>query len=314
MPAIMTHDFFGKDVYDECFATIGMTADERDAFLLGNQGPDPLFYILIDPALKDFRNVGDVMHHDRPTSLICAMRLAYEALDGNDRASGRAYALGFLSHYILDSAMHPLVYAEQYAFCDAGVPGLDRSAGSYVHAEIERDFDEMVLYTKLHRTVQSYKPYREVLRLDEPALEAVGRMYSLVLQSVYGIYAPQNLYVKAVHDFRVVQHLFYSRTGQKAGALGAVEKLVARKPYSLERAMAHRARAEETSDFDNRDHALWANPFTKKESRDSFWDIYDAAKKRAAKAIALYAGDGFTLEEAAELTGSLNFSGQPSEG
>ena len=142
MPAIMTHDFFGKDVYDECFSTIGMTADERDAFLLGNQGPDPLFYTLIDPALKDFRNVGDVMHHERPTSLICAMRLAYEALDSSDRASGRAYALGFLCHYLLDSAMHPLVYAEQYAFCDAGVEGLDRSAGSYVHAEIERDFDE----------------------------------------------------------------------------------------------------------------------------------------------------------------------------
>lgn len=314
MPAIMTHDFFGKDVYDECFSTIGMTADERDAFLLGNQGPDPLFYILIDPGLKDFRNVGDIMHHERPISLICAMRLAYEALDGNDRASGRAYALGFLCHYLLDSAMHPLVYAEQYAFCDAGVEGLDRSAGSFVHAEIERDFDEMVLYTKLHRTVQSYKPYREVLRLDEPALEAVGRMYSLVLQSVYGIYAPQNLYVKAVHDFRVVQHLFYSRNGQKAGALGTVEKLVARKPYSLELAMAHRARAEETSDFDNREHGEWTNPFTKQESSDSFWDIFDAAKKNAVRSLALYADDGFSLEDAAELTGGLNFLGQPSEG
>lgn len=314
MPAIMTHDFFGKDIYDECFSTIGMTADERDAFLLGNQGPDPLFYTLIDPALKDFRNVGDVIHHERPTSLICAMRLAYEALDSSDRASGRAYALGFLCHYLLDSAMHPLVYAEQYAFCDAGVEGLDRSAGSYVHAEIERDFDEMVLYTKLHRTVQTYKPYREVLRLGEPALEAVGRMYALVLQSVYGIYAPQNLYVKAVHDFRVVQHLFYSKNGQKAGVLGTVEKLATRKPYSLERAMAHRARAEETSDFDNRGHASWTNPFTKEESTDSFWDIYGAARKRVSSALALFADDSFTLAEAAELTDGLNFSGQPAEG
>lgn len=314
MPAIMTHDFFGKDVYDECFSLIGMTADERDAFLLGNQGPDPLFYIIIDPALKDFRNVGDVMHHDRPTSLICGMRLAFEALDGNDRASGRAYAAGFLCHYLLDAAMHPFVYAQQYGICDAGVAGLDRSAGSYVHAEIERDFDEMVLYRKLHRTVASYRPYREILRLDEPALEAIGRMYSLVLQSVYGIYAPASLYVKAVHDFRVMQHLFYSGSGQKTQALGFAERLVTRNPYSLDQAMSHRVREEETSDFDNRGHKAWTNPFTKEESTASFWDIFDGAKGTAGSALARYLDDGFSLEDAAEITSGLNFSGQPSEG
>ena len=43
MPAIITHDFFGRDVYDNLFKTIGGSRDEADAFLLGNQGPDPLF-------------------------------------------------------------------------------------------------------------------------------------------------------------------------------------------------------------------------------------------------------------------------------
>lgn len=313
MPAIMTHDFFGKDVYDQCFGIIGMTADERDAFLLGNQGPDPFFYVRIDPSLKDFGNVGDMMHHERPTSLICGMRLAYEALDGNDRATGRAYAAGFLCHYLLDSAMHPLVYAEQYAFCDAGIDGLSREDGSYVHAEIERDFDEMVLYTKLHRTVATYRPYREILRLDEDGLDAISRMHSLVLQSVYGIYIPTNLYSRSVHDFRVVQHLFYSGSGQKSSVLGAAERAITRKRYSLEKAMSHRVREEETSDFDNRTHLAWKNPFTDEESSASFWDLYDGAKERAVSALSTYLDAGFSLEDAAELTGGLNFSGQPAE-
>ena len=39
MPAIITHDLFGKDVYGETFDTIGGSRDAAEAFLLGNQGP-----------------------------------------------------------------------------------------------------------------------------------------------------------------------------------------------------------------------------------------------------------------------------------
>ena len=42
MPAILTHDFFGKCVADDAAKLLGfVTEDERCAFLLGNQGPDP---------------------------------------------------------------------------------------------------------------------------------------------------------------------------------------------------------------------------------------------------------------------------------
>ena len=43
MPALITHDFFGQDVYDRLFRTIGGTRDEAEAFLLGNQGPCLLY-------------------------------------------------------------------------------------------------------------------------------------------------------------------------------------------------------------------------------------------------------------------------------
>ena len=49
MPAIITHDLFGKDVYGKTFDTIGGSRDAAEAFLLGNQGPDPLFFVAPDP-------------------------------------------------------------------------------------------------------------------------------------------------------------------------------------------------------------------------------------------------------------------------
>ena len=35
MPALITHDTFGRDVYDHRHSFIGGTRDEADAFLLG---------------------------------------------------------------------------------------------------------------------------------------------------------------------------------------------------------------------------------------------------------------------------------------
>ena len=52
MPAIITHDLFGKDVYGKTFDTIGGSRDAAEAFLLGNQGPDPLFFVAPDPRYR----------------------------------------------------------------------------------------------------------------------------------------------------------------------------------------------------------------------------------------------------------------------
>ncbi len=52
MPALITHDAFGRDVYGRLHAFVGGTRDEADAFLLGNQGPDPLFYAVLNPRLR----------------------------------------------------------------------------------------------------------------------------------------------------------------------------------------------------------------------------------------------------------------------
>ncbi len=52
MPAILTHDFFGKDAFEIAAGKLGFaTLEEQEAFLLGNQGPDPLFFLQADPLL-----------------------------------------------------------------------------------------------------------------------------------------------------------------------------------------------------------------------------------------------------------------------
>ena len=146
MPGIITHDTFGRDVYDRLHRLVGGSRDEAEAFLLGSQGPDALFFAPLNPRLHAAFDLGSALHRADPAPLMASFRHAAADLPTPAaRTIGRAYVLGLACHYVLDSTLHPFVYSQEHALCDAGVEGLDRSDGHEVHAVIETELDEMVL-------------------------------------------------------------------------------------------------------------------------------------------------------------------------
>ena len=209
--------------------------------------------------------------------------------------------------------MHPLVYCQQYAICDAGIDGLNRSQENEVHAEIEREYDEMVLFSKLGRTIRSYRPFEEALHASERTLQTIGKMYAFVAMKAYRTFPPVDLFVSAVHDFRRMQRLFYSPNGTMQSALNVIETRVLNRQFSFYKSMSHRDNATRVSDFDNRMRHPWVNPYTHEVSTQSFWDIFDGTKAIAFSAIEAFDKDDFDETAARALTGSLNFSGQPVE-
>ena len=312
MPAILTHDFFGRDALDMASSQVNLISkDAHDAFMLGNQGPDPLFYLIIEPRISKQSRVGGLMHEARPAKLLASLHDALSMLTHAERPVGDAYAAGFLCHYLLDCSMHPLVFSYQDAICDAGIDGLDRSDGSIVHAEIERELDEMVLFEKRHETVATYKPYREVLRASDAALAIIDKLYFYMNLWTYSRTLELDTFGRAVKAFRVCQRGFWSPTGKLANTLAVVDKGVQHTRYSLVKAMSHRVRASDESVFANQEHAAWINPFTKETSNDSFWDLYEEALGRVFDGEAQFFATDFDEQAAQELTGNINFSGCP---
>lgn len=312
MPAIMTHDFFGRDALETVSSQVSLLSiDAHDAFLLGNQGPDPLFYLIVDPSVGTQSRVGGLMHHARPAALLQSLHDALSMLTKAERRVGEAYAAGFICHYLLDCSAHPLIFANEYAICDAGVEGLDRSDGSIVHAEIERDLDEMVLFEKRRETIASYRPYREILHASDATLAIIDKLYFYMNLWTYSRTLEMSTYTHAVKSFRLVQRALWSPSGRLASTLGTAQRLVERKRYSLAKAMAHRDRASAESPFANQDHQAWTNPFTGKRSTTSFWDCYEEALDRVFDAQGLFFSGSFDVAAAQLLTGDLNFSGEP---
>ncbi|BAK45594.1 zinc dependent phospholipase C family protein [Eggerthella sp. YY7918] len=309
MPALITHDFFGRDVYDRLYDLIGGSRDEAEAFLLGNQGPDPLFYTVLSPQLRAHNRLGNTMHNKKPSELLAALKDSLKLLNSAEAPIGRAYALGFLCHYVLDSTMHPFVFFHEYQLCDAGEPGLSRADGSEVHAVIESELDELVLFKKREATVAEFNPSSEILKASDFVLRTISKMYVYVAITVYGLIIPETMFKTAVEDFRIAQRAFFSPRGVKRAIVGRAEQLA--RPYSFFRAMSHRPVALTESAYDNRDHKTWENPFTGEVRTLAFWDLYDEALAKARADIQTFDQASFDVEDARSITGDRNFSGEP---
>lgn len=311
MPAIIAHHLFGEEAYEALSSHIGESDVQRDAFLLGNQGPDPLLCLKLLPSSTGYRNIGTIMHEKAPTSLLTAVHRHFvNGAQSHENPTCRAYALGFLCHYLLDSTVHPLVYAQQYALVGAGVDGLTGAReGREIHALIETELDELLLAEKLNTTVADYSPHDEILACPTAELAAISTRFASVAENAYGMTVPKLAFVTSVNMYRVAQAALDSkRDGVRKYADYAK---LAGKAYLHIQALTHSATPQAVVSFANNDHVPWPHPFEPgKTVSASFDELYEDTLRRACTVVPLFAQRDFSSADCAELTGNVNFRGE----
>ncbi|MDR3315487.1 MAG: hypothetical protein LBS98_03275 [Coriobacteriales bacterium] len=306
MPAVLTHNFFGLEVIERLEGAAFSQGDARDLFLLGNQGSDPFFYALRTPRLVDLKKFGSLLHHQKVEESTDAMRRYIQGLPPAEAALVDAYFCGYLCHFSLDSTEHPFVIAQEIEICAAGVKGLDESARSIVHGQIEADLDAMMLYRLTGKTIREYRYTTDVLHARDQVLGLLDGLYRHVALEVFGQRLPRHAFTRCVKDMRTTARLLYSSTGRRRAALGRIERLV--RTHSLAQAMSHRADVQATCDFDNHAGAVWVNPFNGELSVDSFTELFDKALTAAVDRLQAHEQGVPT----GLLTGGLNFEGKRS--
>ena len=143
MPALITHHLFGEESIDRLpQGVIPASDEERIAFILGNQARPVFFHILTPrvPTVRCWRR-SCIARACLASSRACATacRICCRAT----ASLGRAFALGLLSHYVLDRNAHPFVYEQQFGIVESDSELEDSS--SQVHAVIESDLDVLML-------------------------------------------------------------------------------------------------------------------------------------------------------------------------
>ena len=302
MPALITHRLFGEEALEKLPDGIVSSEDERIAFLIANQGPDPFFFRVRTLELGTCMELGRRMHRCRITRQFDALRDGVSHLQKREASLGRAFVLGLLSHYVLDRTAHPFVYAQQW-----GIQKADESlaeAGSQVHAVIESDLDVLMLQLKRDgATVADCPPAGELLT-NERINRVAGVLTSFMARHVYGIEISVADYGRAVADMQLAYHIIEPQGAPLSRAVGFAEGLLGN--YSLLDSLAHRVTDEPPRRAGNLDHLAWENPFTSVPSNESFPEVFDRALGAYARAASSFVGG----DSMARVTEHVNYSGR----
>jgi len=103
MPAIAAHYYFGQEVFKLLPEEIKILIKEhRQAFNLGLQGPDLLFYYKVWKK-NEIVDMGHNLHRHPADTFISRALKNIKAMPSLD---AQAYLLGFACHHVLDSTFH----------------------------------------------------------------------------------------------------------------------------------------------------------------------------------------------------------------
>lgn len=136
MPALYAHLRFGEEVYKRLPEAYKHLIEQYpEAFSLGTQGPDILFYHQPMKA-NEIRKRGTYLHtlSGEEFFLNQGEKLVQNANGGDvlkDNGAFAAYICGFLCHFTLDVCCHP--YIDEHS-CEA-----------VTHGKIESEFDKYIL-------------------------------------------------------------------------------------------------------------------------------------------------------------------------
>lgn len=309
MPAIITHHLFGEDAARRLPADI--LADEEGllAFLLGNQGPDPYFatFSTLPARAHACHVLASRMHEGRCVEALWAMRDAVSHLPAEDARIGRAFALGFAGHYLLDSTAHPFVYAQQ----DALIAVNDELAGaeSEVHAVIESDIDVWTL-KQLRGLSVADVPTTSFLTRTDRITRVAGALLAQVALQIYGLPVGVGEYTGAVGDYEFMYRRI-DPSGRPLQQLAAdVERLFRQHSYTA--SLSHRTAVDDSCAAVNLHREPWRDPASGTIRYESFPDLYQDSLDLWAHIARLFTTgdrDGF-----AQATQGLNYNGLPDRG
>lgn len=289
MPAIITHHLFGEDAAKRLPDSLSFDGEELLAFLLGNQGPDPYYFCFTStPAgIQTCHRLAAEMHARHETEALFAARDAVGYLPVDDQGIGRAFALGLLAHYLLDSEAHAFIFAQENAICGAGV-GLEDAHGE-VHALIESELDTWMLWSARQQTIAD-APADGNLARTERIVRIGGTILSQVAQQIYGISLSPERYAGCLRDYELILKAIDPTGNPASRMIAGAERLGSR--YSRLDALSHAAQPTENCPAANLDCHPWRDPLTDKEQTTSFPDIfYDSLELWPAMAEAFVRGD-----------------------
>lgn len=303
MPAFVTHELFGKELFQRFPPEIKALLNRNPApYFWGLQGPDLLFYRGAIRGKNHLPKYGNIMHSQNIDELFTILagyvqsdwktsssyhisslgnrkrkgdtpHRHYLRADKNDAETLLAYGIGFIGHYVLDSNTHPYVYwlQEQKA---KKHPSSQPNQRRGIHHRIESDIDSILYQIYNDRSIHHYRPAPRLYGNNQE-YHAVAELYRFLMMDLYGIDLQVSDMMKCFRDAKQIIKAVFDPANGGVYFLTRFCELAVGKPNTLS---AHVRKGEVKEDVLNLRHIAWENLQTHSGiRRESFLELMDNA-------------------------------------
>lgn len=305
MPAIITHHIFGEDA--GALLADGVLSGQQEllAFLLGNQGTSPFWarFTCLPQTARSCHLLASRVHTDHMTDAFWSLFDSCAGLAEADKGIGRAFSLGMLAHYLLDSVCNPLIraLARELVEVDPELePDFER-----VCTIIATDIDSWMLWQTRQQTVLE-APCAGALATTSHVNAVAGAMLAQMAWEVFGLEIGTQEYGHAIADLRQRLRLIEPPVTPTRRLLERMTDMGNQAPI-----LAHRVIRDDEYALANLEHHVWHDTVTGERSLASIADLFhDALLAWPALAARLIDGDRRGLDA---MVAGINYYGEPTD-
>ncbi|MDE6550479.1 MAG: zinc dependent phospholipase C family protein [Clostridia bacterium] len=215
MASFITHYYMGARVANALQEkSSAIIADNRNAYDIGCQGNDLLFYVF-----GKFRGYASLTHTKRTHALFKAM-CDYVRASGRDDL--RAYLYGYICHYALDAAIHPYVIYISGKHLPAFYPEhLHKS----LHMLLEGGIDFIILRDYIGQDPKTYRAAEHFIPCDDKTCITVADMLYNCVDELYCVPVPYEKLSRMPVRMRRYQSIFENTKAMSYKGLLALGRL-----------------------------------------------------------------------------------------
>jgi Zinc dependent phospholipase C len=255
--------------------------DEHDAYKVGAQGPDFLFYSYSWLGRRSRTALAFLLHQHRMSHVFRCMLAHAAGLPPEQRSPAFAFICGYAAHLSLDAEAHPWIMYWTGDITD-GASASVRAAAFRRHGLLESSLD--VVLRRKHSADPRWLRRQDLLRMTPGQAAVVAAMFERVLADVYDIVFSR---AEAMGAFRDMVFVYGSMTDRRSALSRGVNLL----GPLIDRHGTLRAQIypdEPLPAVVNLISArrLWYSPSTPDEPRhETFHDIIDAATAHTLRCL-----------------------------
>ena len=284
MPATITHAYFANDLYD--ILPIGLKKlliDDKLKLRMFSQSTDPfIFYNLLKRKDQHIRDFQKYFHQNKSQDFFINLVNYIKYNNYYQNSEVMAFLYGFISHYILDSKLHPFII-----YKTGMVNEEDENTYKYrnKHEYMENFLDNYMIKQKENITPYNFKFYNFTFDLKPFSKELIEVM-DYTFKETFNFKNFSKYYYKALKDmYKSLKYLRYDKYGLKMVCYKTIDKFTSNKTFKLQ-AVSYHTPLKDEFNYLNLNHSTWIHPSLKREKHtESFIELYSIALKDTKKII-----------------------------